>query len=236
MLASLVDLLLAGGCAGCGVTGVGGLCSGCAAPLLGPARRAMPRPTPPGLPPSWTVTAYEGPVRAVLLAHKEDGRLSLARPLGDALARAVAAAAATVGGRGDVTLVPVPSRRAAVRARGHDATLRLARRAAAQLRREGRGVQVHPVVRVRRPLLDQAGLSAERRAANLHGALVVRDRSSPLLRGRPVVLVDDVVTTGASLAETARAVRAAGGAVVAAATVAATSRRRPDLSVDGRSG
>jgi predicted amidophosphoribosyltransferase len=236
MLGALVDLLLPGGCPGCGVPGQPGLCSGCAALLLAPAGRALPTPAPPGLPPSWTVTAYEGPVRAVLLAHKEDGRLSLARPLGTALARAVAASLAADHGTHDVTLVPVPSRRAAVRARGHDATLRLARTAAAQLRREGRAARVRPVVRVRRPLLDQAGLPAAERAANLHLALHVPPRFAPLLGTQPVVLVDDVVTTGATLAETARAVRAAGGAVVAAATVAATTRRRPDLSVDRWSG
>ena len=65
------------------------------------------------------------------------------------------------------------------------------------------------------------------RAANLAGSLSVPGRLVALVAGRPVVIVDDVVTTGATLTEAARALRAAGAEVVAAASVAATSRRTP---------
>jgi predicted amidophosphoribosyltransferase len=243
VLAALRDLVLASGCAGCGADLPGGggalLCPPCRRDLSGPPRQAWPTPAPPGLPTPWAVADYAGGVRGAVLAHKEDGRLSLARPLGDALALAVEAAlrhdraSATdprlpAGPRSPlVTLVPVPSRRSAVRARGHDATLRLARRAATTLRRAGVAVRVLPVVRVARRLADQAGLDAGQRAANLDGALAVSGAAGRLLDRGEVVLVDDVLTTGASLAETARAVRAAGGTVVAAAVVAATVRRLP---------
>jgi predicted amidophosphoribosyltransferase len=175
------------------------------------------------------VADYDGGVRAAILAHKEDGRLALARPLGDALARA-GAAAIDVGmhlSHPLVYLVPVPSRRAAVRARGHDSTLRLARRAAATMRRTGVDVEVLPVVRVVRRLADQAGLDAVERAANLDGALAIPAHLARLVRGREVLVVDDVITTGVSIAEAARALRVAGGEVVGAAVVAATRRRRP---------
>lgn len=120
-----------------------------------------------------------------------------------------------------VLLVPVPSSRAAVRARGHDPTYRLAWVAARVLRREGMAVEcVRAVAQVRR-VADQSGLPAVERMRNLAGALV----AGPVVRGRQVVLVDDVITTGASLVEAARAVEAAGGVVLAAATVAATPRR-----------
>jgi hypothetical protein len=56
---------------------------------------------------------------------------------------------------------------------------------------------------------DQSGLNSRQRLANLAGALAVAPGGARLLRGGPVVLVDDVMTTGASLAEAARAVRAA---------------------------
>jgi predicted amidophosphoribosyltransferase len=137
------------------------------------------------------------------------------------------AASAEVDRTADVALVPVPSRRTAVRARGQDATLRLTRRAAAVLRRAGCDVEVLPVVRIVRGLADQAGLDARERAANLHGALAVPDRLARHVRGRPVVVVDDVITTGASIVEAARALRAAGADVRCAAVVAATRRRRP---------
>ena len=229
---ALLDLVLPGGCAGCGEP-AGLLCVDCAEALGAPARPAWPVPAPPDLPPPWAVATYAGPVRAMVLAHKEDGRLALARPLGDALARAVRAALVAPPGQGrrPVTLVPVPSRRAAVRARGHDPTLRMARRAAVTLRHGGIPVRVAPVVRPARGLADQAGLDAAARAANLAGALAVPPRWARLVAGRPVVVLDDVVTTGASLAETARVLRVAGAEVVAAAVVGATARRSPP---DGR--
>ncbi|HET8970833.1 MAG TPA: phosphoribosyltransferase family protein, partial [Candidatus Nanopelagicales bacterium] len=68
---------------------------------------------------------------------------------------------------------------------------------------------------------DQTGLDAAGRAANLRAAM----RWSGRVPAGPVVLVDDIVTTGATLAEAARAVRVAGGTVLGAAVVAATARR-----------
>ncbi|MEP6797352.1 MAG: phosphoribosyltransferase family protein, partial [Lapillicoccus sp.] len=72
---------------------------------------------------------------------------------------------------------------------------------------------------------DQAGLGQEARARNLAGAYAVRSARTPGLVGRRVVLVDDVMTTGATLVEAARALRAAGAVVEAAVTLAATARR-----------
>jgi predicted amidophosphoribosyltransferase len=95
------------------------------------------------------------------------------------------------------------------------------------VRRDGSGVEVLPVVRIVRGMVDQAGLDARARAANLGGALAVPRRFASHLHGRAVVVVDDVITTGASIDETARAVRAAGADVLCAAVVAATRRRRP---------
>ena len=236
--AALVDLVLPGGCAACASTrsisaGDGGtlLCSVCRRELAGPARLVWPTPVPPDLPSPWAVADYDGAARGAILAHKEDGRFGLVGPLGDALARAVTAglAATPVSGhqRAPVALIPVPSRRTAVRGRGQDATLRLTRRAAATVRRDGSDVEVLPVVRIVRGMVDQAGLDARERAANLGGALAVPRRFASHLQGRAVVVVDDVITTGASIDETARALRAAGADVLCAAVVAATRRRWP---------
>ncbi|MFH9425933.1 ComF family protein [Streptomyces sp. NPDC017529] len=93
--------------------------------------------------------------------------------------------------------------------------------AARDLRRDGVPVRVLAVLRQRRTVVDQAGLSARQRLANVSGALTVVAGAGRPLAAAPVVLVDDLMTTGASLAEAARAVRAAGGKVVGAAVVAA---------------
>ena len=211
MLVDLLDLVLPRDCAGCGAPGRT-LCGPCTAALCVP-RPHRPDPCPAGLPPLVAAGSYDGPARAALLAHKERGRLGLARPLGAALAAAVRALDPPPG----VVLVPVPSSPQAVRERGHDHARRLARAAA----RRVPGATARPVLLPVRDVADQAGLGTAARTANLAGAL----RSRRALPGLPVVVVDDVVTTGATLNEARRALEAAGAHVHGAAVVAATRRR-----------
>jgi len=210
--AALLDLVLPGACAGCDLPGEQ-VCSACRGHLTAVRpRRTAPDPSPPGLPRLWAAGGYDDVLRGLLVGHKERGQLGLAGPLGGLLAGAVGAL-----GAGDVLLVPVPSSRAAVRARGHDHALRLARSAAAQA-----GLRAAPLLRPTRVVSDQAGLTTAGRAANLAGALT----ACRSLRGLPVVVVDDVVTTGATLVEAARALRAGGALVRGAAVVASVARRR----------
>lgn len=215
MLAALLDLAVPRRCAGCACPG-SLVCPSCRAALAGQPVAHSPWPRPPGLPPLTAVAAYDGPVRALLIAHKERGRLGLTPVLGAAVASAAA-------GHQPQVLVPVPSSAAARRARGFDHTLRLARAAAANLRDVG----VVPLLAVRRAVADSAGLSAAQRSHNLTGAFAADPRLLPLLQGRRVVVVDDLVTTGASLVEAARALGAAGIPVAGAAAVAATLRSSP---------
>ena len=223
VLVAAGELVLEGGCAGCGgASGGDPLCSPCRAPLLHAPAVTWPVPVPPGLPPPWSVAAYDGPVRSALVAYKEDGRAALRAPLGAALGRAVAGAA----GRRGVVLVPVPSRPAAVRARGRDHVRELARVAARTATALGPAAAAVAALRLVRRTSDQAGLSSAARAANLGGALAVRPSSVPRLMGAHVVVVDDLVTTGSTLAEAARALRAVGVEPFAVATVAATRRTR----------
>lgn len=228
--ADLTDLVLPAECGGCGRARAV-LCPRCGTALSGaPPCRVRPDPEPPGLPAVHAAAPYADEVRAALLAHKERGVLALAAPLGAALAGAVraglrAARTATDGAgpsdvgdirrvRDPVLLVPVPSARGAVRTRGHDPARRIALAAAGELRRTGVSARVPAVLRQRYAVADQSGLDARRRLDNLAGALAVAPGGGRLLLGGAVVLVDDLMTTGASLAEAARAVRAARTAAV----------------------
>lgn len=223
---TLLDLVLPAECAGCGHTGSAdvtqGLCTTCAFALSGPPTVVRPLRRPRGLPTVHALAPYREPVPDIIIAQKEHGRLDLARPLGRQLARAARAASP---GADPVWLVPAPSARATVRRRGQDPVRRMARVAAAELRALGRTADVLSVLRHSRAVSDQVGLTHEQRARNLAGALTVRPAVAERLVLRPVVLVDDIMTSGATLAHAARAVRAAGGQPVGAAVLAATRFR-----------
>lgn len=214
MLSALLDLVLPRTCPGCGQPGA--LCPPCAAVLaaapLGPVR---PTPCPPSLPEVLAHGRYDDVIRRLLVAHKERAQLGLSRPLGEALAQVVAGF-----GDGPMVLCPVPSARGAVRSRGYDHSQRLAESAASALRRDGVPAVAARLLLPARRVADQSGLTASQRAANLHGALQAQGVPGP-----PVVLVDDVMTSGATLAEGARALRAAGHEVRGAAVLGATARR-----------
>jgi predicted amidophosphoribosyltransferase len=224
--AALLDLAAERDCGGCGRPQPSGapLCQGCDDLLAdgGPWRALA---AVPGTPRTHAVARYEDPVRTMLIAYKERGRRDLRRVLGRALARAVAATVEGAGGPvwSPYALVPMPSRRKAVRERGEDTTARLAGAAARALRDVGLPVRSASVLCHARAVVDQAGLSRAQRQANLSGALRARRGAVAAAAGnaRGVVLVDDISTSGASLAEAARALRAAGVPVLGAATIAA---------------
>ena len=160
---------------------------------------------------------YEGVVRRVILAGKEHQRTDVAAPLARALEQAVATAARemhTLGPHGiqRLELVAVPSSRAAWRRRGYDPVALVLRAA---------GFRAVRGLRVERSTAAQKSLGIDERRANRAGFLAAR-RS---FAGSAVLLVDDVLTTGATLEEAVRAIRDAGGTVVACAVVAFTPRR-----------
>jgi predicted amidophosphoribosyltransferase len=176
------------------------------------------------MPATFAVARYEGAARDLLLGYKEREAAALAPVLAAPLGAAVAAVIGS-GPEGLVLLVPVPSSPRAVRQRGEDVVQVLARRAAAMVRTPERPIRVVPALTQARVVADSAGLGAAARLANLDRALVVRPGSRRVVAGARIVIVDDLVTTGATLVEAHRALRAAGADVVGAATVAATQRR-----------
>ncbi|MFG1921197.1 ComF family protein [Cryptosporangium sp. NPDC048952] len=232
MLRMLADLVLPVPCAACG--GVDGpLCPVCARHALHTEPMFVPAEVRPGGDaPAVCVAAgpYRGALRSALIAYKERGRRTLARPLGGRLAAAVEVAAVR-GAR--LLLVPVPSSAAAIRERGGDHVVRLARFAAATLRQRGLRADTATLLTMCRVPSDSVGLGAAARRANISGAFAPASHAGRRMRGphgslrgrTTIVLVDDIVTTGATLAESYRAVADIGLPVAGAAVVAATPPR-----------
>jgi predicted amidophosphoribosyltransferase len=172
-------------------------------------------------PPVYALADYSGPARRAVLAYKERGRRELAGVLGGLLAAALPRLPELAPGQTPV-LVPVPSRPAGARVRGGQHMLRVAARCVARLSDHGRAAVVHPVLRMDRRVRDSAGLGAAERLANLAGRL--RYVPSAAVRG-PVVLLDDVVTTGATAAACCAELARAGLTVASVLACTATGLR-----------
>ncbi|WP_022881595.1 ComF family protein [Gryllotalpicola ginsengisoli] len=210
-------------CAGCGAPDRA-LCAACRGALLAasPARTELPRGDGTALP-VWFAVEYAGAARQVLLAFKDGGRTDAASALAHALRAAVRAALAATppAARGRVELAAIPSTRAARRRRGYDHVRLLLARA---------GYRDSRLLRAVRKAADQAALGADARRENRRGWLAARGRP----RGRAVLVVDDIATSGATLLEADRALRAAGATVLGAVVVARTKRRIPPLETSGK--
>jgi len=225
--AELGDLVLPRVCCGCGAPRQA-LCPDCLERIAAPGQVLDVRAA--GAPDDLPICAagwYDGPLRAAVLAYKERGRRDLARVLGGLLALAVAGAVLRAhdelidAPHAGLALVPAPSTAAARRARGGDHVAALARAL-----RPSPHWAVAPALQLTRPVLDSAGLGARARAGNLDRAMRAARPRTP---DQPCVLIDDVVTSGATAAEAHRALRAAGWHVAGVAVVAATplGRRAP---------
>lgn len=224
LAADVLDLVHPRECAGCGRPHTS-WCADCSGALRRGAFAHRPSPAPAGLPECFAAAPYDGPVRSAIVAWKERGERDLTAPFAEALAEAVRAAA----GAGDdrLLIVPVPASRRSRRTRGDDILLGLAARTARHLTGAGIPAECRSLLRVVRTPRDQSALGRDERLANLAGAMALRRgwsirRETP---GHRLVVVDDVLTTGATLTEAHRALVEGGHRVTAAATVAATLRR-----------
>ncbi len=206
---ALLDLLFPPRCAFCGRVGVHGVCAAC--------ERSLPRMETAlregaGFGRCAVPLRYEGAVRTALLRFKFHGVRSAAEGLGALLAQC---AAEELGGQFDVvTWAPVSDKRR--RERGYDQAYLLARQAA-----KAWGAEPVAMLRKRRDNAQQSGLDAAARRGNVIGVYEAAEREK--VENARILLVDDIITTGATLGECARVLKEAGAQSVVCACVASAS-------------
>ena len=161
---------------------------------------------------------YKEQLRDSIQRFKYHDDISLARVLGQLT---VSSTAADLHSYDPELIIPVPLHRTRLRQRGYNQALLLAR----ELGELDRYPVTSQGLRRVRPTVTQQGLDAGERRRNVRGAFEVDGEP---VRGKRVLLVDDVMTTGATLHECARILRRAGATDVAAAVVARVDRE-PDM-------
>ncbi|MEO7125828.1 MAG: ComF family protein [Nakamurella sp.] len=229
-----LDLVLPRVCPGCFAPEP--WCADCAATISG-RPRAVTAPEAMldefaaaglALPTVHALTRYSGPIRAAIVAGKERGRRDLPPLMGVALGRGLTALQDVGVIPADLWLVPAPTRPASARARGGDPVTVMARSAAAELAAVGRPTGVAPCLYLARGTRDSVGLDAAGRAANLARAVRFRPEATPP-RGAFVVLLDDVLTSGATVTRSSMTLSAHGLAPVGALILAAVPPLRPKV-------
>lgn len=207
----LADLLWPPRCPLCDrVVGFADACPACGARRLEQLRRSQPavarqQRVMAFLDGVYAAFWYEQPVQGAIVRMKRQGRGDLA----DFYAREMLLALERAGAPAVELVVPVPAGKGQVRQRGRfDGPRRMAKLLAAGLGAELRDDVLYKAF----DTPAQHTLSAQERRANLLGAFAVRPKAQQALAGRTVLLVDDVFTTGATLNECAKMLRAAGAA------------------------
>ncbi len=210
----MLDLILPLECGGCGAPSTR-WCDVCAQELV--VRDSEPHVVSPRIDPQVPVFAlgrYAGARRQAIIAMKEHGRADLITPLAQALAVGLHRLLTWGMIELPLTIVPAPTRRSAARRRGGDPVTRIVTAAVARHPQ----IDVAQALRMKALARDSARLGSAARERNLDGAVILRPLRIPA--GQEVLLVDDIITTGATARESVRVLHTAGARVAAVLTVA----------------
>ena len=210
----MLDLVLPLECGGCGAPSTR-WCDACARQLR--VRADEPHVVAPRVHPGvpvFSLGRYAGARRGAIVAVKEHGRADLIGPLGAALRGGLRQLLTWGVLVPPLTVVPAPTRRYAARRRGGDPVTRTALAATSG----GRDARVVQALRMTALVRDSVGLSGAARQRNVAGR--VRLCGSPNGLTGDVLVVDDIVTTGATAAESVRVLQTSGARVVAVLALA----------------
>ncbi|CAB4892419.1 unannotated protein [freshwater metagenome] len=211
LLRQVVDLVVPQACLSCDTPGVL-VCADCDSAIRATPGRARVIPAFVGAPLHVQSGVMGSPeLLRVITAFKDGGRSEASSYLGTLLGGTVSAPAHHL-------VVPVPQSPGAYRRRGWFPLRDIARAA---------NLDITESLTLRARHVDQASLSADERWSNVAGSMWVPPRRSTIIAGKSVIVFDDVITTGATMVEAARALYAAGARYVSGVTVAAMARRWP---------
>ena len=212
---SLKELIYPNICISCGKTGVK-ICLNCSKCWLANPNKSKVEDNY-----LFFVTKYDETTSPIILAAKESGNREAVKLIARSIASSISFAILNLGIAQPVNLVTIPSQLSAIRRRGRDHINDLAQEVIIQLNQQNIDAICLPILKPIKKIKDQSDLNGLQRKENMSHAFIVKN--SPISQSA-VILIDDLVTTGASIQEGVRALTEAKITVDAVVTACAVGR------------